>query len=80
MFLVREEPYVGISAADGTFTIRNIPEGTWEFQFWHKRTALMKKLNVEGYDVGRKGNIEVTITKGETVDLGDMTFDAADLK
>ncbi|MEM7457081.1 MAG: hypothetical protein AAF456_22250 [Planctomycetota bacterium] len=80
VFFCREEPYVAVSAEDGTFTIQNIPEGTWEFQFWHKKAGYMRKLNVEGHDVGRRGNIEVTITNGETLDLGEMTFDADDLR
>ncbi len=80
VLMVRDDPYFAISAEDGTFTLANLPEGTWEIQFWHKRTANMKKLTVEGYEVGRKGQIEVTIIKGATVDLGEMTFDAADLK
>ncbi len=74
VLLVRDEPYVTISAEDGTFRIENIPAGEWKFQFWHKKWANMRKLEVEGYDVGRKGEITVTISDGESLDLGDMTI------
>ena len=72
--LVRDEPYVAISAEDGTFTIENIPAGDWKFQFWHENAGNLKKLEVEGYDVGRRGEIELTIADGETLDLGTMSI------
>ncbi len=79
VILIRDEPYVAISAADGTFTIENIPAGEWKFQFWHKKGGYLRKLEVEGYDVGRRGEIEVTIADGETLELGNMTIDAGEL-
>ena len=72
--LIRDEPYAAISAADGTFTIENIPAGDWKFQFWHENAGNLKKLEVEGYDVGRRGEIELTIADGETLDLGTMSI------
>ena len=80
VLLVRDEPYVAISAEDGTFRIENIPAGEWKFQFWHKKWAYMRKLEVEGFDVGRKGEITVTIKDGETLDLGDMTINTEHIR
>ena len=79
LLVVKDHPYVAISSEDGTFRLENIPAGTWEFQFWHKTTANMRGLVVEGYEVGRKGVIEVTITDGETLDLGDITIDGSEM-
>lgn len=79
VMLVRDEPYVAISAADGTFKIENIPAGEWKFQFWHKKAAYMRALEVEGYKVGRRGEITVTIEDGKTLDLGDMSIDGGSL-
>ena len=79
VLLVRDEPYVAISKADGTFEIKNVPDGKWKFQFWHKGCANMKKLNVEGYKVGRRGEIEVEIVDGKVLDLGEMSITAEDL-
>lgn len=72
VILVRDEPYAAISAADGTFSIRNVPPGTWSFQFWHKRGGYLRDLQIGGYEVGRRGEIEVTLEEGKTLDLGTM--------
>lgn len=81
VILVRDEPYAAITGADGTFEIRNIPAGTWKFQFWHKKTGFMKKLDVPDYKVGKiKADIEVTIKDGETLDLGKLTLPASAIK
>jgi plastocyanin len=80
VMIVRDEPYVAISAEDGSFRIENIPAGEWKFQFWHKKFAYMRKLEVEGYDVGRKGEISLTIADGETLELGNMSIDAEHIR
>ena len=78
--LIRDEPYAAISAEDGTFTIENIPAGDWKFQFWHENAGYLKKLQVEGYEVGkRKAEIELTIADGETLDLGTMSIAGEEL-
>lgn len=80
VILVRDEPYVAISEADGTFEIRNIPAGTWKFQFWHKKAGYLKDLEVAEYKVDRRGSIEVEIVDGETLDLGKLELPADSLK
>lgn len=74
--LVRDEPYAAISGVDGTFRLENVPAGTWKFQFWHKKSGFMSKLKIEGFEVSRKGEIEVTVKADGTVDLGEMTIAA----
>jgi hypothetical protein len=37
--LPRDNPYVDISAADGTFSIARLPVGRWQFQLWHERAG-----------------------------------------
>ena len=78
--LVRDEPYVAITDVDGNFLIENIPTGTWRFQFWHKKAGYLRQLQVPGHKVGRKGEIEVTIKNGETLDLGKLIFPAKHFK
>ncbi len=80
VLLVRDEPYVAISDADGRFEIANIPAGTWTFQFWHRRAGYLKQLQVPGMDTGRRGDIEVTINDGETLDLGQLTIKGSAFK
>ncbi len=72
VILVRDEPYVAITDDKGNFEIKNVPAGTWKFQFWHRKTGYMKKLNVPGRKVGRRGEIEIEIKDGETLDLGTL--------
>jgi plastocyanin len=31
-------PYFAVSSTDGTFAIKNVPEGTYEFKLWHERS------------------------------------------
>ena len=77
--LIRDEPYAAVTTADGKFEIKNIPAGTWKFQFWHKAGAYLRKMDINGYKVGRRGEIEVTIKEGEALDLGQMTIPADSL-
>jgi hypothetical protein len=35
--LPRDNPYMVLSAADGTFSIAKAPVGSWEFQAWHEK-------------------------------------------
>ena len=81
VILCRDEPYVAITGDDGKFTMENIPAGKWSFQFWHKKSGYLRKLEVENFEVGkRKGEIEVEIKDGETVDLGVMKLPSSALK
>ena len=77
VLLVRDEPYVAITDKDGSFEIKNIPAGNWKFQFWHKKSAYMRDLEVPDKEVGRRGEIEVKIEDGKTLDLGELKIDGA---
>lgn len=79
VLLVRDEPYVAITDSKGNFEIKNIPAGEWKFQFWHKKSAYMRALDVPGKKVGRRGEIEIAIEDGKTLDLGEMTLDGSKL-
>ena len=74
--LVRDNPYVAITDANGKFNIQNLPPGEWEFQFWHAKAGYLKKLEVKGYDTSRKGLVKMSIKKGETLDLGNLQLPA----
>ncbi len=86
ILLVRDEPYVAISAETGEFEIKNLPDGEWTFVFWHERGGRTKEggyltgLTQDGKKIGgRLGELEVTIKDGEVTDLGTLTISAADL-
>jgi hypothetical protein len=80
--LVRDEPYVAISAEDGSFEIKNMPEGDWQFQFWHESIGYMADLQSDGKPVmdGRPATVTISVKNGEVVDLGELTIDGAALK
>ena len=80
VIFIRDNPYVAVTDADGKFTIENLPEGEWEFQFMHKNVGFLKKLTIENYKVSRKGVTTAKISNGETTDLGTMKFPAKSFK
>jgi len=63
--LARENPYLAVTAADGTFRIPSLPAGTWEFQVWHER---MGYLDTPAW---RRGRFEFDIQPGKN-DLGEV--------
>lgn len=78
--VIRESPYMAVSADDGTFTIENLPVGKHKFQVWHAQAGNAKGLKQGGKKVAdRKGIIEIEVKAGEN-DLGDFEIDAKDLK
>ncbi|MDB4533445.1 hypothetical protein N9242_01135 [Vicingaceae bacterium] len=75
--IVREEPYLAITNEKGEFEIKNIPAGTWNFQFWHKRAGYLRKMTKDGETfLERRGNADFEIKSGETLDLGDLKISA----
>ncbi len=75
--LVQDHPYMAASDADGTFEIENIPAGKRVFTFWHEQPGPLKDLKVGEDTTDRRGQAEVTIKVGETLDLGVITIPAA---
>ncbi len=72
--LIRDNPYVAITDGEGKFEIKNVPAGEWEFQFWHKKSGYMKKLESGTYKFGRKGQAEVKISNEGETDMGQLEF------
>ncbi|MGE0607806.1 MAG: hypothetical protein AB7O62_12000 [Pirellulales bacterium] len=56
--LPRDNPYMTVSAEDGTFEIKNLPVGEHEFQLWHDP----KNLDIDG---AKNGRVKVTIKEGK---------------
>lgn len=66
--VVRDNPYATVTAADGTFTIKNLPSGKHEFQLWHEKVGNLTEIEVQGQPV-KKGRVTLTIQPGAN-DLG----------
>jgi len=71
--LPRDNPYVAISVADGTFRIPKLPAGKLEFQAWHERVGYL------GTSQWTKGRFQRTIEPGVN-DLGTIKIDPARLE
>lgn len=80
VILIRDNPYVAITDADGKFKIENIPAGDWKFQFWHKKAGYLEEIEIEGYKPDRRGTIETTIKDGGTLELGTLKLPGDALK
>lgn len=68
--LPRDNPYVTVSAADGTFRIENLPAGPVEMQAWHETAGY---VDTKAWP---KGRFKVTIKAG-TNDLGTIKLPAS---
>jgi plastocyanin len=80
VIMVRDNPYVAITDADGKFTIENVPAGNWKFQLWHKKVGYLRDLEVPDKEVGRRGEFEVEIPADGTLDLGQLNLPAESFK
>ncbi|UUO08047.1 hypothetical protein M4951_06950 [Blastopirellula sp. J2-11] len=79
--VVKEAPYVAVSAEDGTFTIENVPAGDWNFQFWHTSGGYLSEVKMGGKtEKDRKGEYEIKVVDGKATDLGVITVAADKLK
>jgi hypothetical protein len=78
--LVKEDPYMVASAADGTFEIKNVPAGKREFEFWHEKPGRLKKLKYQGGALNQQGRATLTVADGQTLDLGEIKVPASMLK
>jgi hypothetical protein len=53
--LVSDNPFHAVSGDDGTFSIPNVPAGTYTVEVWHERLGTQTK--------------QVTVADGKPVDL-----------
>jgi hypothetical protein len=73
--LLLSHPYMAVSGDDGSFEIKNLPAGEWEFQFWHEAPG---PLEIGDW---KKGRAKIVIKPGtEPTDLGKIEVPADKLK
>lgn len=80
VLLVQDHPYMASSAEDGTFEIKNLPAGEFNFQFWHEAPGYLRDVNFNGGSTDRRGRAKLTIPAGGTLDLGDIKVPASSLQ
>ena len=75
----RKDGYVAVTAADGTFTIPDLPAGEpIEFQVWHERSGGLG-LSRPDLKWSGKGRFTVTLEDSQTRDLGTLEVPAGAL-
>ena len=78
--VVRDDPYMAVSAEDGTFEIKNIPVGEYEFQFWQEKAGYLKKIKLgSAGSTDTRGRADLKITAGDN-DLGKVSVPVASFK
>jgi hypothetical protein len=78
--VVSDHPYTAISAADGTFTIHDLPAGVeLEFTVWHEKVGAIKDLPIGAGKTNAKGRFKATLRPGAN-DLGEIFVPIALLK
>ncbi len=80
VIMVRDNPYVAVTDAEGNFKIENLPAGNWKFHLWHKKVGYLADLEVPDKELGRRGDFEVEIPADGVVDLGTLKLPAASFK
>ena len=77
----RKDGYVAVSAADGSFTIPDLPAGELlEFQVWHERsTGANGALGLDKPDLKwtPKGRFQIKLEENEVKDLGTLDVPAS---
>jgi hypothetical protein len=74
--LVRDNPYFAVSAADGSFEIKNLPKGTnLEYVIWHEKAGYLGEIKAGDIAVPKTGRFNLTLDGDK--DLGTITIPLA---
>ena len=62
---VFKHPYFGVTKEDGTFTLPNVPDGSYDVTLWHEKLGEQEaKVTVKG----GKGELNYTMKPAEEAD------------
>jgi hypothetical protein len=78
--LVRDNPYVTMTNAEGQFEFKNLPVGAWQFVAWHEKAQEELTVNIAGKEEKwSQGEFLATIVKAGT-DLGEIVLNEKNFK
>jgi plastocyanin len=78
--VVKKHPYMGVTDENGELTIKNVPAGDWDFQFWQEKAGYLQEVVVKGKKTTwKRGRAKLKITKSGT-DLGEVKVPASAFK
>ncbi len=73
--VVTEHPYAAVTDKNGRFSIKHVPQGKWQFRFWHETPGYLDTLNHGTQTVElTRGTWELNLNAAEH-DLGELTVD-----
>ncbi|MEZ6124575.1 MAG: carboxypeptidase regulatory-like domain-containing protein [Planctomycetaceae bacterium] len=75
--VITDHPYAAVTDADGRFEIPNLPQGKWQFRFWHERPGYITALTTPEGPVELARGIQEIDISGPEIDLGELKLDAA---
>ena len=79
--VVQDHPYVAVTAADGTFEMKNLPAGEWRIRCWQERPGNLTQFQREGQTLPLdKGALILTIPSSGELNLGELQLTATQLK
>jgi len=79
--VVQDHPYVAVTAADGTFEMKNLPAGEWRIRFWQERPGNLAEFQREGRKLSLdKGALVLTIPASGELNLGELKLSDTQLK
>ncbi len=74
--LVRSNPYMAKTDANGKFEIQHLPVGRHEFRLWHERTGFLSNVRWDSSHTDAKGRFTVEVRESGN-DLGDLSLEPA---
>jgi hypothetical protein len=71
--VIKDHPYMAVTDEEGNFEIKNIPAGTWTFQFWQEKSGYLTKVNVNGKPADwARGRVDLDIKDKAALNLGEV--------